>query len=138
MVSAKEVSSSELVKRAKEELKKLEEMKPPAWINFVKSGVHKERPPLQQDFWYIRAASVLRRIYMEGPVGVSKLRNFYGGRKHRGYRPDVSRRAAGNILRKVLQHLEKAGFVANDKKGRKITAKGQKFLDGIAKEIKKK
>lgn len=138
MVSIVEVPTAEFIARLKEELKKIEELKPPVWINFVKSGSHKERPPEQPDFWYIRTASVLRRIYLEGPVGISRLRTFYGGRKHRGYKPDAYRRSGGNILRKVLQQLEKVGFVVKDKKGRKMTPKGQKFLNGIAKEIKKK
>ncbi len=134
MVTAIEVQSEKFIEKLKEELKKIEEIKPPAWASFAKSGVHKERPPKQKDFWYIRTASVLRRIYLDGPVGVSKLRTYYGGRKRRGYKPAHFRRASGNIIRKILQQLEKCGFVEKIGKGRKITSKGQKILDKVAYE----
>jgi len=137
MVTVREVPAGKFNERLKEELKKIKEISPPTWINFVKSGVHKERPPAQTDFWYIRTASVLRRIYLNGPVGISRLRTFYGGRRRRGHKGAHFRKASGNILRKILQQLEKANFIEKAKGGRKITSKGQKFLDGIAYEVYK-
>lgn len=136
MVTAREVDPQKLVEKVKEELKKIEEIKPPEWAKFAKSGVHKQRPPEQLDFWYIRAASILRRIYLNGPVGVERLRSYYGGARKRGYFPRHFKKASGAIIRKILQQLEKAGFVEKCAKGRKITPKGQKFLDNIAKEVK--
>ncbi|MEM5829468.1 MAG: 30S ribosomal protein S19e [Candidatus Aenigmatarchaeota archaeon] len=136
MVTAREIEPAKLVERLKEELKKIEEIKPPEWAKFVKSGVHKQRPPEQLDFWYIRAASILRRIYLDGPVGVERLRSYYGGRRKRGYFPQHFRKASGSIVRKILQQLEKAGLVEKTAKGRKITSRGQKILDRIAYEIK--
>jgi small subunit ribosomal protein S19e len=115
----------------------MEEIKPPEWARFVKSGVHKQRPPEQPDFWYIRAASVLRRIYIDGPVGVERLRSYYGGARKRGYFPKHFRKGSGAIIRKILQQLEKAGLVEKTAKGRKISPKGQKLLNGIASEVKK-
>jgi small subunit ribosomal protein S19e len=137
MVTAREVEQQKLVERLKEELKKMEEIKPPEWARFVKSGVHKQRPPEQPDFWYIRAASVLRRIYIDGPVGVERLRSYYGGARKRGYFPKHFRKGSGAIIRKILQQLEKAGLVEKTAKGRKISPKGQKLLNGIAAEVKK-
>jgi len=134
MVTVTEVPAAKLIEKLKEELKKNEEIQPPAWASFAKSGAHRERPPKQKDFWYIRTASLLRKIYLEGPVGISRLRTYYGGKKRRGYKPAHFRRASGNILRKILQQLEKSGLVEKAKKGRKITSKGQKFLDKVAYE----
>ena len=104
------VSPQELIEKVKEDLKKINEIHPPSWAPFVKTGLHKERAPSQEDWWYIRAASVLRFISVRGPIGVSKLRKKYGGKKDRGVRPSRFRVASGNILRKVLQQLEKAGL----------------------------
>jgi len=137
MVTLKEVKIEEFIDMLKEELKKEKDIQPPAWSNFAKSGPHRERPPQQKDFWYIRSASVLKRIYVDGPIGVSKLRTFYGGRKRRGYKPAKFKKSAGNIIRKILQQLEKAGLVQTVKGGRKITPKGQKLLSKVAKEAKK-
>jgi len=134
MVGARDVDAARLVAAVKEELKKVTEIQPPAWAAFAKSSVARQRPPQQHDFWYIRGASLLRRLYLDGPVGVQKLRTFYGGRKRRGAAPARSRIGAGSGLRKLLQQLEAAGFVEKAKKaeGRKLTPKGQKFLDNLA------
>jgi small subunit ribosomal protein S19e len=57
-------------------------IKAPEWAIFVKTGVHKERPPIQEDWWQIRAADVLRTIERMGPIGTQKLRTKYGGKKN--------------------------------------------------------
>jgi small subunit ribosomal protein S19e len=137
MVSVKEVPAEEFVEKLKEELKKIEQVKPPHWMSFAKTGSHRERPPQQKDFWYIRAASLMRRVSIEGNIGIARLRTYYGGKRRRGHKPAISKIAGGSILRKLLQQLEAAGLVAKDKKGRKLTPKGQKLLSAVAKEIKK-
>src|SRR3989338_6581735 len=130
---------SELIEKASEELKKIESIKPPVWAAFVKTGVHKERHPVKNDWWYMRAASILRKIYRLGPIGVSKLRVGYGGKKNRGYKTEHFYKGSGNILRKIMQQLEKEGFVKKEEKnvhkGRVLTAEGKKFLDAVALQI---
>lgn len=136
MATIHDVDSQKLIERAGEELKKVESITPPEWALFVKTGRHKERPPVKHDWWYIRAASIIRKIYLRGPVGVSKLRTLYGGKKNRGYKPEHFYRGSGNIIRKILQQLTKAGYVKESKKGihkgRIITKEGKEFLNRIA------
>jgi small subunit ribosomal protein S19e len=139
MVTIYDVNPSELIKKVASSLKSKEEIKAPSWAQFVKTGRSKERPPAETDWWHTRAASVLRKVYILGPVGVSKLRKKYGGKKNRGHRPEKFFVGGGNILRKVLQQLEKAELVKYAEKGvhkgRIITPKGKKFLDKLATEI---
>jgi small subunit ribosomal protein S19e len=134
-----QVEKNELIVKASEELKKTKEIVPPSWALFVKTGTHKERPPVDEDWWYKRAAAVLLKTEKLGPIGVSKLRTHYGGKKRRGHQPAEFRKGSGNILRKVLQQLEKAGYLKQQAKGihkgRVLTAKGQSFLNTIAKSI---
>ena len=132
MTTAFDVSPDILIKKLGEELKKKPEMKPPAWTPFVKTGVHRELPPEDPDWWYVRAGAVLRRIYRDGPVGVQRLRSVYGGTRDRGSRPNKFRKGSGAILRKVLQQLETAGLVEKSKSGRNISAAGRAFVDEIA------
>jgi len=124
------VSQQELVLCLAEELKDVIDM--PAWAKFVKTGVHREKLPKNPDWWYIRAASILRVVFIRGPVGVSKLRIRYGGRQNRGYRPDKFALAGGKVIRTILQELEKAELIKQDKvanhKGRVITPKGGSLL----------
>ncbi len=136
MVGVRDVDPQKFIHRLKEELKNFGEINPPAWARFVKSGAHRERPPDQPDFWYVRSAAILRRIYLDGPVGVERLRTYFGGRKRRGRRPAKFRKASGAIIRKILQQLEEAGLVEKvGRRGRRITAKGQSFLDRVAYEV---
>jgi len=130
------VRPSVMIERLKEELKKYKELEPPRWSYFVKTGVHAERPPMQPDWWYIRAASILRKIYLQGPIGVSRLRTMYGGRQRRGQEPERFRKGSGKIIRTILQQLEQAGLVEKaDKKGRKPSKAGVELLERLADEI---
>ncbi len=138
-MSLNDVPKGELIAHVAEELKKLPTCKQPAWAPFVKTGAHKERPPVQADWWHHRLASVLRRVAQQGPIGVSKLRKLYGGKRNRGFAPSRTCSGSGNILRKTLQQLEKTGFVKQvakgTHKGRELTPQGRKFLDQAAKII---
>lgn len=143
MVSAYEVNAQELIHEVAEHLKKNPEIVPPEWAPFVKTGVHKQRAPESADWWFIRSAAILRTLYKEGTIGTSKLRSKYGGKKNRGRKPSKFKKGSGNIIRKVLQQLEKAGLVETEKKptakkGRKLTKTGQSLLDKAAKEVSKK
>jgi small subunit ribosomal protein S19e len=137
----REVAPQKLIEKLSEELKKNENIKPPDWSKYVKTGVSTERPPLQDDWWFLRSASVLRKVYTNGPVGVQRLRTSYGGRRKMPHGKKVShhRKAGGKIIRLILQQLENAGYVKKvekPKKGRVITSKGQKLLSKATSEIK--
>ena len=138
MVTARDVDPQQLLEVLKEELKKMKEIQPPEWSNFVKTGVSRERPPEQEDWWYIRSAAVLRKIYLYGPLGIQRLRKMFGGKKNRGHKPEHFYPGSGSIIRKILQQLEKSGLVKTKKgKGRMISPKGQKLLDNTAHKLVK-
>lgn len=134
MVNIYDVQAGKLIERVSEKLK--DKIKPPEWSKFVKTGVNKERPPQREDWWFMRSGAILRKVYKNGPIGVSKLRTAYGGKKNRGPRPNKFYKAGGKIIRKILQQLEEIGFIKKTKKGRIITSKGESFLNKTAKEIK--
>ncbi len=116
-------------------LKENEEFTMPEWAYFVKTSSARARPPFESNWWHIRVASILRQLYINGVVGVGRLRTRYGGKKNRGMRPKQSRKGSGKIIRTILQQAEKAGFVEktkDTKAGRKLTKKGKDFLDQTA------
>lgn len=123
-----------------EALKKIPEFKEPEWATFVKSSSSKERPIQDPDFWYKRAASILRQIYKQNIIGVNKLRTKYGSKKNRGYKPERFAKAGGKIIRKILQQADEAGLtviaknvkgVKRKRPGRELTAKGKETLESI-------
>lgn len=136
-----DVPINELIIRTAEKLKSIPEISPPDWAQFVKTGVYKERPPVQKDWWFIRAAAILLKIQRIGPIGVSKLRTKFGGKKNRGVRPEHFFKGSGSIVRKILQQLEKAGLAKKAEKGihkgRVISPKGSSLLDKVSAEIMK-
>ena len=139
MVNVYDVPPGKLVERAAIRLKEMEEVSPPPeWAKFVKTAVHKEKAPTNRDWWYYRMASVLRKVYIHGPIGVARLRAEYSGKRDRGSKPYHARAGGGAIIRRIVQDLEKAGLIKTiERRGRVITPKGQKFLDNTAYEVYK-
>ena len=130
-MSVKDVPADEMISKTANEMKKISDIKPPEWAKFAKTGVSKERPPTQKDWWWIRSASILRKLSNEKNLGVSRLSKVYGSRKNRGHKPERKLPASGSVIREILQQLEAAGLVKTEKgKGRKITAKGKALLKG--------
>ncbi|MBS7647659.1 MAG: 30S ribosomal protein S19e [Candidatus Bathyarchaeia archaeon] len=116
----------------------IDEVKPPPWANVVKTGAHVQRPPENPDWWYIRCASLLRKIYTHGPIGIERLRAEYGGRKDFGVRPEHAVKSGGAIIRKALQQLEEAGLIEKyQNKGRRVTKEGRRLLEEIAEDVMK-
>ena len=133
MANVYDVEAADLVQKAAGMLK--EKIKKPEYVDFVKSGAGKERPPEDPDFWYVRSASILRQVYLNGPIGVSKLRIRYGNRKaHTVHRKHMVP-AGGSIIRNSFKQLEEAKLIKRTPSGRVITPAGKAFLDKISKEI---
>jgi small subunit ribosomal protein S19e len=110
----------------------------PPWALTAKTGSHRERPPANPDWWYIRCASLLRKLYVHGPVGIARLRVEYGGRLRHGTHIEHSRIAGGSAIREPLQQLQKAGFITVEaKKGRKLTPEGITLLNRVAADVLK-
>ena len=139
MVTPYDVDPGKLIEKLAEELKKIENIVAPEWAKFAKTGAGKERPPVEKDWWHTRAASVMRKVYLSGPIGVSKLRKKYSAKKNRGHKPERVYVGSGNILRKILQQLEKAELLKyvekGVNKGRIVTGKGEKLLNQAAKNL---
>ncbi|MDA3856062.1 MAG: 40S ribosomal protein S19 [Candidatus Woesearchaeota archaeon] len=114
-----------------DEMRNVKEVVAPEWAAFVKTGVSKERPPVNPEWWQVRAASVLSKVNKYGPIGTNTLAKAYGGKKNRGHRPEKKFDGSRNIVRKVLQQLESAGLikqVALPKAGKVLTKKGNDLI----------
>ncbi|HIH31140.1 TPA: 40S ribosomal protein S19 [Candidatus Woesearchaeota archaeon] len=124
------IESSKIIENLAVQLKKT--IKQPEWTPYVKTSTHKERPPTDKEWFFKRAASVLLQISKKGPIGVAKLRVKYGGRKNMGVGQEKFYKGSGNIIRKALQELDKAGLTIqaekNVHKGRVLTPKGQSLI----------
>jgi small subunit ribosomal protein S19e len=116
----------------------IDQVQPLPWTITAKTSSHTSRQPEDPDWWFTRAASILRKTYTHGPIGIEKLRAEYGGRHRKGAIREHTRKGGGTNIRKILQQLETAGLIETTKnKGRKITSEGRRTLDKLAADIKK-
>src|ERR687885_223626 len=138
MAKIYDVPSDKLIAKLADQLKKDKKIDPPTWSQFVKTGSHVQRIPQNKDWWYVRWASLLRKVYLNGPLGVADLKVSYGGRKQIGYNLSHHRDSGGAIIRKALHQLEASGYVIRVQgKGRVISSEGMKKMDRLATEIHK-
>ena len=136
MTSIYEMSANEYNAKLAEILKSMSEFEAPEWSFFVKTGIAKDRPPQEPDFWHKRAASILRQIYVHKTVGVGRLRTRYGSKKNRGVKPERFKKSGGKIIRVILQQAEAAEILEKfnepgKRAGRKLTEKGKELMEGI-------
>jgi len=137
MAKVYDVPADVLLRKLTDILKN-EDIPAPSWTSFVKTGSHADRPPHEKDWWHIRCASILRKIYLHGPIGINDLRKEFGGGKPVGYGAAHHRDAGGAIIRNAIHGLEKLGYVEKvEKKGRIVTKQGMQKLDRLATEILK-
>ncbi len=138
MTTAYDVPPALLIERLKDHLQKEGKIKPPEWAAFARTGVHTEKAPTQGDWWYRRVAAVLRKVYLRGPVGTTRLAAEFGGRRDDGSAPYHPRRGSRSIAREAMQQLESMGLLAKtDKRGRSISPQGRKLLDALSHDILK-
>lgn len=139
MVTLYDVPAEDLIEAVADEL--AEELEPPDWDAVAKAGHDREFAPEQTDFWYRRAASVLRTVAIDGPVGVERLSTRYGGAAEGSNRYRVApvhrTDGSGNIIRTILQQLEEADLLERppDGEGRVVSGDGRQLLDDIAGDV---
>jgi len=138
MATAFDVPANRLIPKMADELRKIETIKAPEWAAFVKTRRHTEKSPMEEGWWYTRSAAMLRKIYIEGPIGTTRLAAMYGGTADRGSKPDKAVRGSRSISRATVQQLEKSQLVQKEKDGgRVVTAKGRKMVDSLATQVLK-
>jgi small subunit ribosomal protein S19e len=140
MATLYDVPPEELIEALTETLADEDDIEAPDWAEYTKTGVDRELPPEQEDFWARRAASLLRKVAVDGPVGVNSLRSEYGtskqGTTRYRVRPHQKTKGSGNIIRTALQQLEDAGYVeTSENDGRRVTGEGRSLLDDTAGDL---
>ena len=140
MTTFYDVPAEDLIEAVAERLAEEEAVEEPEWSQFTKTGSGRELPPKQEDFWQRRAASLLRKVADNGPVGVGALESVYGdstkGSTRYRTRPPQKTGSSGKIIRTALQQLEDAGYIHTAQgEGRKVTGDGRALLDDTATEV---
>lgn len=72
---------------------------------------------LRSSVYLFFVASMARKIYLRGGLGVGGFRRIYGGSKRNGSRPPHFCKSSGSVARHILQQLESVKIVEIDPKG---------------------
>ncbi|KAF4322590.1 hypothetical protein BBO99_00003782 [Phytophthora kernoviae] len=139
-VTVRDVKAADFIKAYAEHLKRSGKIELPAWWDVVKTASFKEYSPADPDWYYIRAASIARKVYLRQYTGVGSLKKVYGGAARKGVHRQHFQTASGGLIRHILQQLEEMKVVDKcpegvNKGGRKITSHGQQDLDRIAGQV---
>ncbi len=138
MTTLYDVPADALIEALADEL--ADRIEQPDWFEFAKTGAQRELPPEQDDFWYVRAGSLLRKVAINGPIGVERLSTEYGGSKSGSNRyvvaPAHREDGSKKVIRTILQQLEDDDLIqSSESRGREVTAEGRSFLDDTAGEV---
>jgi small subunit ribosomal protein S19e len=136
-ICVRDVPAKAFIKAYAEHLKNSDKFELPTWADLVKTSVANELAPYGEDWYYIRAASVARKVYLRPGVGVGQLRKWYGGNMRKGTRTEHFRKANSGIIRSVLLQLEEMKVTEKCESGggRRMTRVGQQDLDRIAMSV---
>ncbi|GFH05838.1 ribosomal protein S19 component of cytosolic 80S ribosome and 40S small subunit [Haematococcus lacustris] len=135
----KDVSAEDFIKAYSAHLKSNDKLHLPTWVDVVKTGKFKELAPYDEDWYFVRAAAICRRLYNRPGIGIGRFQTLFGGRMHRGAAPEKFSKSSGGLVRHIMQSLEEIGILekcTSIKGGRKLTASGQRDMDVIAGGIK--
>ena len=132
-ICVRDVKATAFIEAYSEHLKNSDKFDLPVWSDTIKTGVFKELAPYGDDWYYIRAASIARKVYLRPGIGIGQLQKWYGGNYRRGARTEHFRKAASGVIRSVLLQLEEMKVVEKlPSGGRRVTVVGQQDLDRIA------
>ncbi len=135
--TVKDVPAQDFIVALAAHLKKSQKLELPEWHDLIKTGTYKELCPQDPDWFYTRAASVIRKIYLRGGIGVGAFQKIYGGAQSNGCMPTHFGKAAKGLHRHILHQLEGKKLVEKraESKGRYITKEGRRELDTIATQL---
>lgn len=75
----RDIAASKFIAAYAEILKNNDNFVVPKWVDLVKTGVHKELAPYDPDWYFIRAAAIVRKVYLNKGTGVGELKKRFGG-----------------------------------------------------------
>merc|ERR1712048_1450934 len=153
-VTLKDVPANDYIAAYADFLKKTNKIELPKWVDLVKTGHYHELTPYDEDWFYTRAAAIMRKIYVKPNVGVGRLANKFGGKERNGSVRKHHAKDSRAVIRACLKALEKAKLMIryNDPKRtdfaedtmpdmdvhkarRVVSDNGKKTINNIAKEV---
>merc|ERR1712167_352708 len=120
---------------------KTQKIRLPKWLNMVKTSCRNELAPYNENWLYIRAAALARKVYLRQNIGVGALKHIYGGKWRRGVRTPRHGACSKKVIRYCLMELVNAGILEKDRNNqtkrnsRRVSKDGQRDMDSVARNL---
>lgn len=111
-------------------------VKLPENYDILKTGYGREHAPEDRNWYYIRLASIVRKIILKGRVSHGKLAADYGNRKDRGVRPSKKTGAGKYLIDTALKNLESMGWINWSQGNDILTSSAKEILSEIIEKVK--
>ncbi|EIJ89792.1 small subunit ribosomal protein S19e [Nematocida parisii] len=141
-MKVEEICPEQFIDILSKSLKEEKKIEKPVEADHIKTGHGRELAPVSEDWYHVRAASLLRKLYMEELTnpekskygfGVMWFARAYGGAKNNGHKPSHTVSGSKSLVRRILQSLETVKLVSKvSLGGRKLTQTGHAYLQEIA------
>eukprot|EP00640_Fibrocapsa_japonica_P008456 CAMPEP_0113937612 /NCGR_PEP_ID=MMETSP1339-20121228/4196_1 /TAXON_ID=94617 /ORGANISM="Fibrocapsa japonica" /LENGTH=72 /DNA_ID=CAMNT_0000940449 /DNA_START=81 /DNA_END=296 /DNA_ORIENTATION=- /assembly_acc=CAM_ASM_000762 len=63
-ITVRDVAAADFIAAYAAHLKSTGRLELPKWVDIVKTGVNRELSPYSEDWYYIRAAALARKVYL--------------------------------------------------------------------------
>ena len=143
MTTIHDVPADLLIAELASRLGEMSHISAPDWADYAKTGTHRERPPVQSDWWQVRSAAVLRKVAIMGPIGANHMSQQFGGPKDRGVKQNRAVAGSRNVARTIMQQLTSCGLISSKHNlagtvnlGKVLTSDGQSLLDEVAHAVR--
>ncbi|KNH01779.1 40S ribosomal protein S19 [Perkinsela sp. CCAP 1560/4] len=131
----KDVDANQWIEAFAQHLKAQGKLNIPEFVDYAKTGVSRVLPPSNPDWFYVKSAAILRRVYIRPFTGIGGLKKVFGSTWGQS-RPLHFKKASGSVIRKSLQALEALNLIAkSDDEGRVITKIGRRDCDRVAMKL---
>ena len=135
--TVRDVPANKWVKAMASHFKREGKILVPTCTDFLKTSHGREKAPQNHDWYYYRAAAVLRRIYLRPGTGYGGMSKAFGNKKNKGSKPEATVRAATGPIHWACKSLEGLKLIGKGKsKGRVLTRTGRKQCDSVAFNVK--
>ena len=107
-ITVRDVAPAVFIEAYALHLKNSDRFEIPKWTDLVKTGVHKELGPTDDDWYFVRAASIARKVYLKPGVGGRRAAEVVR-------RPVPARRARQDVpARRRRPHPQRAAAARGD------------------------
>lgn len=135
MDSVYRVKATPLIEAITETLKAKSDIVLPENHDLIKTSHGKQYSPENQNWFYIRMASIVRTAMCKGSVSLKTLARKHACRKNAGVRPSRYAKASDFVNESAVQQLIKIGWFDFKSKKDILTAPAKEVLGEIIEKI---